>query len=132
MHKKIEVIDFSSNNINPYLFTGWHYSEGWGRWTNSEKASFLIPFIINSSILINIKYNKNPIFKEGDAFTVCVNHSCNQYDYSEKDLNIVYVPKNDSERVVVTFQTHVISPPGNSDLRNLGIGIKSITIQKIE
>lgn len=127
-----EIIDFSSNKINPYLFTGWHYSEGWGRWTNSEKASLLLPFIINSRILINIKYNKNPIFREGDTFTVCVNHSCNQYDYSEKDLNIVYVPKNDSERVVVTFQTHVISPPGSSDLRNLGIGIKSITIQKIE
>ena len=96
------------------------------------RASTLIFKSIEDIRKTQNKYNKNPIFREGDTFTVCVNHSCNQYDYSEKDLNIVYVPKNDSERVVVTLQTHVISPPGNSDLRNLGIGIKSITIQKIE
>lgn len=129
---KNKIIDFSSNTINPYLLTGWYYSESWGRWTNSKKASMLLPFSVNSSILINIKYNKNPIFKESDTFNVCVNDRCKQYDYTLKDLKIVYVPKNDSERVVVTLHTHVISPPNISDNRDLGIGIKSITIQKID
>lgn len=131
-NKKNEIIDFSSNNINPYLFTGWHYSESWGRWTNSKKASLLLPFIINSNILINIKYNKNPIFKESDTFNVCVNHSCNQYDYNEKDLNIVYDARNNSERIIVTIFTHDLLPPNVSDKRKLGIGIKSITIQNID
>ena len=131
-NKKNEIIDFSSNNINPYLFTGWHYSESWGRWTNSKKASLLLPFIFNSSILINIKYNKNPIFKESDTFNVCVNHSCNQYDYNEKELNIVYDARNNSERIIVTIFTHDLLPPNVSDKRKLGIGIKSITIQNID
>ena len=92
----------------------------------------LLPFIINSNILINIKYNKNPIFKESDTFNVCVNHSCNQYDYNEKDLNIVYDARNNSERIIVTIFTHDLLPPNVSDKRKLGIGIKSITIQNID
>jgi hypothetical protein len=125
-------------NQRSYLGTGWSQQEPWGRWTDGQFASLLLPFLDRSSAL-NLRIEVRA-FNCADVIVRVNGEVRTRWSFSDCQEYVtqgVLLTPNDLRlgTVTVSFEMPgVRSPhdtdPALTDTRRLGISIRQIIIEK--
>lgn len=136
--QKNESLDFSKKWYfdNEFFKSGWSINEGWGRWSDGQKAILILP--VPADEPHSIEFNLQSFVSSGhprQRVLVSVDNNASQEFVMKKfDSNFINViipegTRNKTEAVIEFTLPDAISPrkinPNNSDQRNLGVGIKS-------